>query len=163
MPQYINNGINMKKGLYITIASLVVLGGTIFTIAKVRKNRAKRKEEFDSLIELNNANNQAAIDELKGQYENALTQQQEDIKGVRQGKFAYPSGSYVNIRTSAKVNNGYINNIKYKHTGQNKKIGMIKKEVPSVEYGDKKTWYMIELEKGGTGYAREDVITVKNS
>lgn len=151
-----------KTGIYIAIGSLAVLGITLLTARKVRANRKRRKEEFDKLIAHNNANNQKEIDRLQQQYDAAVKDVKEDVGNVKLGKFAYPSGSYVNIRTSPKVNNGYWNNIKYKHTGQSKKIGLVLKAVPSSEYGDKKTWYLIELDNGGQGYAREDVLTIKN-
>ena len=153
-----------KAGIYIAIGALVVLGVTILAAKKSKSNRRKRKEEFDRLIAINNKNNETKKEVLKDQYDNATEDLKLTITSQKEGKFGYPyaSNGYANIRTSPKVNNGYINNLKYKHNGANKKIGMILKQVPSVEYGDKKTWYLIKLEKGGEGYGREDAIQVRN-
>jgi len=153
-----------KRGIFIAIGSLVVLGATILTAKKIRLNRIKRKKEFDDLIALNNANNQQKIDALEQQYNNAVQEVKEDVKGVTEGKFAHrlTTGSGTNIRTSPYVNNGGINNIKYKHTNKNQKIGLIVRATKSSEYGDKKTWYLINLDRGGSGYAREDGLIIKN-
>ncbi len=154
-----------KTGIYIAIGALAVLGATILAAKRVQTNRRKRKEEFDKLIAINNQNNQGKIDALQTQYNNAIQQKEEDIKGVKAGKFAHrlTSGSGTNVRTSPYVNNGGINNIKYKHTSKSKKIGLIIQPTKSSEYGDKKTWYLVKLDNGtGEGYVREDGIIIKN-
>ena len=75
------------------------------------------------------------------------------------------SGSYANIRSSARVNNGVINNLLGKVSGKGKKIGTLISSGKSLEYGDKKTWYKVQLAtrlKGrSVGYVRSDTANLK--
>ena len=97
---------------------------------------------------------------------------QDSVKGV--GKYApktnsaqnvVVSGSYANIRSSAKVNNGAINNLLGKVSGKGKVIGTLMSSGKSIEYGDKKTWYRVKLStklKGRvSGYVRSDTANLK--
>ena len=75
------------------------------------------------------------------------------------------SGSYANVRSQAKVNNGAINNLLGKVSGKGKVIGTLISSGKSIEYGDKKTWYKVKLStklKGrASGYVRSDTANLK--
>ena len=75
-------------------------------------------------------------------------------------RYVYVKGSYANMRSSAKVNNGWVNNLDGKVSGKNKKIGTFVSAHKSLEYGDKKVWYKVKLLKKLKGksyaYVRED-------
>jgi len=87
---------------------------------------------------------------------------------VAQGKKAYVSKSgdgYVNVRSSAEANTGYINNLIYKHTSTNP-IGLVISSTvaKSSKIGDK-TWYKVQFpsKKEGReyGYVRADTVDLK--
>lgn len=99
-------------------------------------------------------------------------------KPVSSVKIAYiKDKSGVNVRKSAKVNNGAFNNIQtpkdlYKmfKGDEDGKIGEVVSSHKSIEYGDKKTWYKIKLipmpkpwssKFQKYGYVREDAVTLK--
>jgi len=100
------------------------------------------------------------------------------VKGNAVGKSAYiKDKGGVNVRTSAKVNNGGINNIQAPKAlyrmfkgDSSGKIGEVVSSHKSLEYGDKKTWYKIKLipmpkpystKFQKYGFVREDAITLK--
>ena len=86
-----------------------------------------------------------------------------------QSKKAYVSKSgdgYVNVRSSAEANTGYINNLIYKHTDKNSPIGIVISSTvaKSSEIGDK-TWYKIQFPSKMSGreygYVRADTVDLK--
>ena len=168
----------MKKSTkIISIVVVVIAIGAVITFTSLKSKR--RKEEKEALLkaieEQKNLTEQQLKD-LKDRLENASETEQlalkeellTDIGNVKVGKFAYPKGASVNVRTSAKVNNGLVNNLIYEN--YKKKVGIILSVVKSDEYGDKNKWYKVKLTEpfdGWTfdateGYVREDQITVKN-
>ena len=74
------------------------------------------------------------------------------------GDTIYPSGSYVNVRYSALVNNGILNNIMMEVESPNA-VGI----VDDIVYGDNNTWYRVQLNQDLTnnvfGFVRADVVT----
>ena len=69
----------------------------------------------------------------------------------------YPIGSYVNVRSSANVNNGYINNIITTIDNPNP-IGV----VTQITISEGHTWYGVSLNDFplyDVGYVRADVVT----
>lgn len=110
---------------------------------------------------------------LKGK---ETTEPQTNGKGVGKSAYIKDKGG-VNVRTSAKVNNGGINNIQAPKAlyrmfkgDSSGKIGEVVSSHKSVEYGDKKTWYKIKLipmpkpyntKYQKYGFVREDGITLK--
>ena len=164
----------MKTQNIIIISSILILGGglAIYLITSKKRREEKEKDFMKQLQELKNASAQD-MEDLKKQLENKSEEEKEEIKenlltdigNVKVGKFAYPKGQYVNVRSQSRVNDGWINNKISKVSSPNR-IGRIDKVVNSMEYGDKNKWYKIKLDKPGagfhSGYAREDVITVKN-
>lgn len=74
------------------------------------------------------------------------------------GDTIYPSGSYVNVRYSALVNNGILNNIMMEVESPNA-VGI----VDDIVYGDNHTWYRVQLNQDLTnnvfGFVRADVVT----
>jgi hypothetical protein len=168
----------MKKStkIIIGITSIVILGVTVFLISKTKKDKdaqlLKEKEALLKLAENQKGLSAKEVEELKAKLDKANEAEQQAIKDdltivvgdVKVGKFAYPKGDYVNVRNSAYVNNGWINNFIYeKYT---KKVGLILSVHDSTEYGDKNKWYKVQLTepKRGTdkGYVRGDSIIVKN-
>ncbi|MDB4351873.1 hypothetical protein OAA60_00405 [Porticoccaceae bacterium] len=110
---------------------------------------------------------------LKGK---ETTEPQTNGKGVGKSAYIKDKGG-VNVRMSAKVNNGGINNIQapkalyrmFKGDADGK-IGEVVSSHKSLEYGDKKTWYKIKLipmpkpystKFQKYGFVREDAITLK--
>jgi hypothetical protein len=164
-----------KTILIISIVTILI-GGTVLGIFAGKKKRDKAKKEKEDLLKeieaqknLSAAEKAKLIKDLEAKKEQevqaAITTTNTNIGNVRVGKFAYPKGSSTNIRYSAYVNNGWVNNIIRENAKG--KLGVVLKVVPSTEYGDKKKWYKIQLTQpyGGYtwGYVREDVITLKNS
>jgi len=77
------------------------------------------------------------------------------------GKVAYVKKDFVNLRTSPKVNDGWISNKAGEIKGTNTKIGKViavKKEVD----GGYKNFYQIDMVSYCCRYVREDVVTLKN-
>ena len=74
------------------------------------------------------------------------------------GNIIYPSGDYVNVRYSAMVNNGFINNIMMEVQSPNS-IGVVE----DIIVADGHTWYKVQLNQDLTentfGYVRSDVVT----
>ena len=74
------------------------------------------------------------------------------------GDILYPSGEYVNVRFSAMVNNGWINNIMTEIESPNA-IGVVE----DILVSDGHTWYKVQLNQDLTeysfGYVRSDVVT----
>ena len=74
------------------------------------------------------------------------------------GNIIYPSGEYVNVRYSAMVNNGFINNIMLEINTPNA-IGA----VSEIIVADGHVWYKVQLNVDLTenvfGYVRSDVVT----
>jgi len=74
------------------------------------------------------------------------------------GNIIYPSGDYVNVRYSAMVNNGWINNIMMEVQSPNS-IGVVE----DIVVADGHTWYKVQLNQDLTdsafGYVRADVVT----
>ena len=88
-------------------------------------------------------------------------QEQENTTGANPivvGNIIYPSGDYVNVRYSAMVNNGWINNIMMEVQSPNA-IGVVE----DVVVADGHTWYKVQLNEDLTesafGYVRADVVT----
>ena len=113
---------------------------------------------------------------IRKAYKQYGTEYQAQLKGVgtsvgkatssiSKSKKVVVSGSYANIRSSAKVNNGTINNLLGKVSGKGTTIGTLMSSGKSIEYGDKKKWYKVKLTnrlKGRTfGYVREDTAKLK--
>ena len=168
----------MKKSTkIISIVVVVIAIGAVITFTSLKSKRIKEEKEalLKAIEEQKNLTEQQLKD-LKDRLENASEAEQlalkeellTDIGNVKVGKFAYPKGVSVNVRTSAKVNNGLVNNLIYEN--YKKKVGVILSVVKSDEYGDKNKWYKVKLTEpfdGWTfdateGYVREDQITVKN-
>tara|TARA_R100001369_G_scaffold92256_2_gene136461 strand:- start:291 stop:692 length:402 start_codon:yes stop_codon:yes gene_type:complete len=88
-------------------------------------------------------------------------QEEENTTGgnpIAVGDIIYPSGDYVNVRNSAMVNNGWINNIMLKINTPNA-IGV----VDDIMVADAHVWYKVQLNEDLTesafGYVRSDVVT----
>lgn len=141
----------MKKNTKIlitgTLSVLLLVGGTIGISAIVRKAKNKKDEEEDK--------------EPKSQ----PTSEGSSDFGIKIGDTLYPKGQTVNIRESAKVDDGWYDNmLKEGHTGV---IGIVSDIVVGDE--DKRTWYKVKLAEpvksaipfvGPTlyGYVRSDVV-----
>ena len=74
------------------------------------------------------------------------------------GDDLYPSGTYVNVRHSANVNNGFINNI-IQEVNTPDKIGVVIEILVSEGH----TWYKVNLTEfslgSENGFVRADVVT----
>lgn len=168
----------MNKTTKIILGSLLTIGigvGVTLTISKIKKDKKEMKALLQTIEDQKDLSRQEK-DELKKKLANSSAQEKEklkedlltDIGNVKVGKFAYPKGATVNVRTTPMVNNGFVNNLIYKDYG--KKVGLILQVVDSTEYGDKHKWYKVRLNEpfnGWTmqateGYVREDNITLKN-
>ena len=89
-------------------------------------------------IKLDTANN-IEDNGLTPSQSNAEEQENENTTGANPivvGDEIYPSGEYVNVRTSAEVNNGYYNNLLVEIPTPNR-IGI----VDSIVVADGHTWY----------------------
>ena len=111
-------------------------------------------------IKLDTANN-IEDNGLTPSQSNAEEQENENTTGadpIVVGDEIYPSGEYVNVRTSAEVNNGYINNILVEIPTPNR-IGI----VDSIVVADGHTWYNVQMNQEFTnenyGWVRADVVT----
>ena len=89
-------------------------------------------------------------------------QEEENTTGANPivvGNIIYPSGDYVNVRNSAMVNNGWINNIMLEIQSPNK-IGVVE-DIVVADGGH--VWYKVQLNEDLTesmfGYVRSDVVT----
>jgi hypothetical protein len=89
-------------------------------------------------------------------------QEEENTTGANPivvGNIIYPSGDYVNVRNSAMVNNGFINNIMLEIQSPNK-IGVVE-DIVVADGGH--VWYKVQLNEDLTesmfGYVRSDVVT----
>ena len=89
-------------------------------------------------------------------------QEEENTTGANPivvGNIIYPSGDYVNVRNSAMVNNGWINNIMLEVQSPNK-IGVVE-DIVVADGGH--VWYKVQLNEDLTesmfGYVRSDVVT----
>jgi type II secretory pathway component PulM len=159
------------KGIIVGGVVVLALAGAGFLLWKQRSEKKKQQEEeeknkIDQAV--SSAVSQAQA-KAQADKDRAVQEVLEDVGGVKIGKFAYPKGANVNVRTEPKVNNGVINNLIY--SNYTKRVGMIDKVVKSKEYGDKKKWYRVKLDEPKNnwfaddniyGYVREDSITVKN-
>lgn len=164
----------MKTKNLIIVSSILVIGGGIaFYFINANKRKKEQDEDFMKQLEaLKNASQQELAD-LKEQLENKSEKEKEaikeelltDIGNVKVGKFAYPKEQYVNVRSQARVNDGWINN-KISKVGSPNRIGRIDKVVSSTEYGDKNKWFKVILDNPTGafpfGYVRENVVTIKN-
>jgi len=167
---------NKKTKIVLGISSAVILLSVVFfALNKRKKNKEEREKLLKSIEEQKDLSAQE-LKELKAKLETSSEKEKvdltekllTDIGNVKVGKFAYPKGASFNVRSSAMVNNGTINNILYENSKV--KAGIIVKVLNSTEYGDKNKWYKVKLEKpfnGWTistqyGYVRENVTTVKN-
>lgn len=91
---------------------------------------------------------------------NAATEE-DNISGsntIEIGDNIYPSGTYVNVRYSANVNNGFINNI-IQEVNTPDKIGV----VIEILISEGHTWYKVNLTEfslgSENGFVRADVVT----
>tara|TARA_R110000765_G_scaffold70647_4_gene136991 strand:+ start:1264 stop:1695 length:432 start_codon:yes stop_codon:yes gene_type:complete len=140
----------MKKGLKTALISIGFLTGGVI-LYKILKG--KKVEE-----------NGLPPNESETQ-----TQESENTMGVIEdgnvistpiavGDILYPSGEYVNVRFSAMVNNGWINNIMTEIESPNA-IGVVE----DILVSDGHTWYKVQLNQDLTeysfGYVRSDVVT----
>lgn len=132
----------MKKGTKYLIISGVTL---VVGIAAYLTFRPRRVED----------NGLSPVD---GAEINALTEldNTEGNNNVQVGDTLYPSGSYVNVRYGAFVNNGLINNIMIVIDSPNP-IG----NVVEILSSDNHTWYRVQLSSSENtyGYVRADVVT----
>lgn len=84
-----------------------------------------------------------------------------------QGKKAYLSGAYTNVRTSPSANTGLVNNLLYKHEDKNTPIGMVLMKQLTKGSGEVKdwNWYKIQfptkMRGYETGWVREDTVDLK--
>ena len=92
---------------------------------------------------------------------NAAEQEAENTTGANPivvGDEIYPSGEYVNVRSSAEVNNGWFNNIILEVSTPNR-IGVVDSKVVAEGH----TWYNVQLNQDLTeqnyGWVRADVVT----
>ena len=92
---------------------------------------------------------------------NAAEQEAENTTGsnpIAVGDEIYPSGEYVNVRSSAEVNNGWVNNIILEVSTPNR-IGIVDSDVVAEGH----TWYNVQLNQDLTeqnyGWVRADVVT----
>jgi len=93
--------------------------------------------------------------------DDAAAQELENTTGsnpIEVGNIIYPTGSYVNVRYSAMVNNGWINNIMMEVQSPNS-IGVVE----DILVADGHTWYKVQLNQDLTenmfGFVRSDVVT----
>ena len=131
----------MNKGLKIALISLglITSGVVLFRIfgGKNLEDNGKKVEETEE-------------------------QEEENTTGANPivvGNIIYPSGDYVNVRNSAMVNNGWINNIMLEIQSPNK-IGVVE-DIVVADGGH--VWYKVQLNEDLTesmfGYVRSDVVT----
>ena len=131
----------MNKGLKIALISLglITSGVVLFRIfgGKNLEDNGKKVEETEE-------------------------QEEENTTGANPivvGNIIYPSGDYVNVRNSAMVNNGWINNIMLEVQSPNK-IGVVE-DIVVADGGH--VWYKVQLNEDLTesmfGYVRSDVVT----
>jgi hypothetical protein len=169
----------MNKKLVIGIVSVLALGGGLLVWSSVSKKKKEKRESdiqkrIDDAVKTANSSSEAKLIEANiranAAKEEAVDKILEDVGNVTVGKFAYPKDSVVNVRSSAKVDNGAFDNIIYED--YKKKVGLVTAVVASEEYGDKKKWYKVKLTEPDTniitpdhyyGYVREDAITLKNA
>ena len=125
----------------IASAGLLVIGGLVYL----------------KLESLNNIEDNG----LSPSESNAAEQEAENTTGsnpIAVGDEIYPSGEYVNVRTSAEVNNGYYNNLLVEIPTPNR-IGI----VDSIVVADGHTWYNVQMNQDFTnenyGWVRADVVT----
>ena len=119
----------MEKGTKTVIwvvLGLVVTGGVV-TTALIARKRKKEKENLlkilqeqkemskQELADLENKLNAASEAEKAQLTEDLLTQIDDNVVG----KMAYPAGTWVNVRTSPYVNNGWVNNLIYEKYNKN--------------------------------------------
>jgi|DEB0MinimDraft_10_1074344.scaffolds.fasta_scaffold02741_8 type II secretory pathway pseudopilin PulG len=168
----------MNKKLVIGIASTLLLGGGVYlwtSIAKKKKQQREAETKARIAEAIKGAKSEAEKKAVAAQIlakENQETAVEEVLKEVgdkKVGMFAYPKGKDVNVRSSAKINDGTINNNIYED--YTKRVGLVTAVVDSEEYGDKYKWFKVKLDEPDMnyitpdhfyGYVREDVITLKN-
>ena len=161
----------MKKSTKIisVVVSLLAVGGLVGLGLHLKNKNDKEKQDLLDALDKQKESAQQQLSQQAQDITSSVTEQVlTDIGSNKVGKFAYPKGAKVNVRTTPNVNNWIINNLIYED--YNKKVGLILKVVNSTEYGDKNKWYKVRLTepfKGWTfyateGYVREDQITVKN-
>ena len=128
------------KWIIIGCSALLLTGATIFAIKKVKKNKEeKEKENLDALT------SQAVLDDVK-QSTTPKTTPAASSNPV--GKKAYVSNKagYINIRETAEVDNGYIDNLIGKIEGGGTPIGTITSVTKSTQ-DPPEDWYAIKLDK----------------
>ena len=128
------------KWIIIGCSALVLTGATIFVVKKMKKSKEeKEKSKLDALT------SQAVLDEVK-QTTPKTTPTPASSNPV--GKKAYVSGraGYVNIRETAEVDNGYIDNLIGKIEGVGTPIGTITSVTKSTQ-DPPEDWYAIKLDK----------------
>jgi len=148
-----------KNGKIILITASVLLAGAA-TAAILINRKKKRDKEASDLLE-------AHEEEIEDVKEELLT----DIGKVTIGKFAYANKGGATIRTSAEVNDGWVNNRLTEKAAHKGHIGL---SVGAVYDTSGKKWYKIQLAKPilstylgypytyKIGYVRSDVMTLKN-
>jgi len=150
-----------RNGKIILIASSVLVVG-LATAILLKRRKDKKDEEAAALLDTHKEEVETAREEVR---EEVLT----DIKNVTIGKFAYANKGGATIRTSAEVDDGWINNRLVKGHA-----GLIGLSIGSSYDKSGKKWYKIKLAKPilstyfgqpytyKIGYVREDVMTLKN-
>lgn len=151
-----------------TVTILAIGGIVVFALNRRKKNQEEKEALLKEIEDQKKLTKEQLAQQQQAVTETVTQQVLTDIGDNKVGKIAYPKGSYVNVRSSPKVNNGLINNFIYEK--YKKKVGLILEVVNSTEYGDRKKWYKVRLTEpfdGWTfdyteGYVREDQVTVKN-
>lgn len=170
----------MNKKVVLGIASVLLLGGGVYlwtSIAKKKKQQREAETKAKIAEAVKNVSSKSEKQAIAAQIlaeekqKEAVDKVLEEVGDVKVGKYAYPKGADVNVRTSAKVDNGGLDfrtNFIYKN--YTKRVGLITAVVDSEEYGDKNKWYKVKLDEpkegwmfdDDYGYVRADKITVKN-
>jgi len=156
------------KIISVTVTILAIGGIVVFALNRRKKNQEEKEALLKEIEDQKKLTKEQLAQQQQAVTETVTQQVLTDIGDNKVGKIAYPKGSYVNVRSSPKVNNGLINNFIYEK--YKKKVGLILEVVNSTEYGDRKKWYKVRLTEpfdGWTfdyteGYVREDQVTVKN-
>jgi hypothetical protein len=140
------------KWLYIA-TGVGAIGVISVVIAVVKKRSRKRREEEEA--------------EKAKQYEPPKAK--ESISKLQVGKKIYTKNTVTQLRSSARINNGLINNISATVNGANTYIGIVKGvEIPDENYINPATtkpyvWALFSYAAKPSKelYVREDVIVIK--
>tara|TARA_E500000318_G_scaffold67006_1_gene61809 strand:- start:1216 stop:1617 length:402 start_codon:yes stop_codon:yes gene_type:complete len=130
----------MKKGYKFLIGGVALLGAGYLLYRKFSKGS---KEVFSSITQ---------------EETNTMGNPETGETPIQEGDVIYPLGDYVNVRYSAVVNNGIINNLMLEVNSPDA-IGVVE----DILISDGHTWYQVQMNQDLTentyGFVRSDVVT----